>query len=1088
MRRMASRALWIAATAFPIALAVYASGAWAATVARPGYVISSNGVPTMFSSEHDGSPTPDAYFLTVTNAGSVPSSGSTIKVVDTLPAALTATAIEGRVASSQVALSCELPKTTCSYAGVLKPGESLLVLVSVKVTPGATGSVTNTARVEGGGPAAVSTSAPTRLGSAAESSEVPFGLESFTSEVTNADGLTDTQAGDHPYETTVSFALNSIPDASAGSYRPAGGLGGGEGSAKDFVVNLPQGFLGDPDIIEKCPQYKVPNHECPAASQIGVAKVVIGSLAQTDGHLNDFEISPVYNVVPDSGYPAQFEFTVIEKFPVSLYATVSPETNYGVRVTVPDIPAAGRVIASSVTFFGTPLSDPNYLNGNPGLASGGSPFTFLENPTGCTDEPQSMSVSTDSWQHPGAMLPDGAPNPNDPNWVTATSTLFPQITGCELLSFNPSLSVQPDTSQADEPTGLKVDLSVPQAPLLSPDLGNPELRDTTVTLPSGFSISPAAADGLQGCTDTQIALLSSSRGSCPLASEIGTVKATTPLLDEALEGQVFVGTPHCDPCTNADASDGNMYRFFLQLAGSGVVVKKEGAIYANTLTGQLTATVKGIPQVPVGNIELQFKGGLRATLATPQECGTFTSTSDLTPWSAPITPDATPQSPFRVDWNGDGGACPTAAPFDPHFEAGTSNPDAGQLSPLTVTLDRQDREQDLAAVQVTTPPGLLGSLANVSLCGEPRADLGTCPEASRIGSVTAAAGPGSHPFYEHGSLYLTGPYKGAPFGLSVVVPTTAGPFNLGNVVVRAQINIDPRTAALTVTSDPIPQILDGIPLRLRVTNFTVDRPGFIFNPTNCAQQAITATFTGARGAQARESVPFAVSGCAGLHFGPRFTVSTSGHTSRVDGASLDATVTVPAGTQSNIAHVKVSLPKQLPARLTTLQKACLARTFEANPAVCPASSLIGAAEVTTPVLPVPLTGPAYFVSNGSAKFPELIIVLQGYGVRVDLHGETFISKSGVTSSTFANVPDVPFDKFQLYLPEGPHSALTVNAKLCHAKKLVLPTQFTAQDGAQLDQNTPLTISGCPKSKVTKKNRKASKATKASATLQIARDR
>jgi hypothetical protein len=292
--------------------------------------------------------------------------------------------------------------------------------------------------------------------------------------------------------------------------------------------------------------------------------------------------------------------------------------------------------------------------------------------------------------------------------------------------------------------------------------------------------------------------------------------------------------------------------------------------------------------------------------------------------------------------------------------------------------------------------------------------------------------------------------------------------------VRAKIEVDPNTAALTVTSDPLPQILDGIPLRLRTANVTVDRPGFIFNPTNCAQQQIEGTLTGAQGAVAKVSAPFAVSGCKGLGFAPKFSVYTQGHTSRADGASLDVKLSYPKGPQSNIAHVRVELPKQLPARLTTLQKACPAATFEANPASCPSASLVGVAKAITPVLPVALTGPAYFVSHGGEAFPNLIVVLQGYGVRIDLVGDTFISKAGITSSTFTNVPDVQVTSFELYLPEGPYSALAANGSLCK-EKLSLPATFTAQDGAQLKEDTPVQVTGCTKAKAARKASRARKA-------------
>ncbi len=1064
-----------------------------AAPAAPAFTVESNSAPTVFSAEHDGSTTPDVILLTVTNSGSLATGGGSIKIVDTLPAALNATHVEGVVQSSRVPLSCTSPSVavSCTFAGVLLPGEDLSMRIAVIVTTGARGIATNTARVEGNGVPSAVTSAPVRLGSTTESATEPFGLESFSFHVTGVDGSTDTQAGDHPYEQTTSFSLNSLTDTANGSYPTAGGIAGTEGAAKEFIVDLPAGFLGDPQAIERCPQYRVPNGECSTQSQIGFSRLLTSGLT-SPSHVKFAEVVPIYNVIPDKGYPAQFEFTFggssNRGLPVSLYATVNPETNYGVRVTVPDIPAAGKVTASAVMFFGTPSTDADYENHNSGSSSTGIGTAFLENPTGCTDEPQSASISVDSWQHPGAQLSDGAPNLTGGGWATARTTVYPQLSGCELLQFSPALEITPETSQADQPTGVAVNLSLPQAPPLVPDLDTPALKGATITLPPGMSISPSAANGLEGCSDAQFEVSSPEPGTCPSASVLGSAIVTTPLLGEPLKGKVFLGIPECDPCSDADASDGRMFRLFLEVAGAGVVIKKEGMSYANPDTGQLTTTFSDLPPEPVDHIELQLKGGPRADLASPQECGPSLTTSDLTPWSTPITPDGTPSSEFDVSWDGQGQTCPGSFPFSPSVEAGTSNPSAGQFSPLIVTFKREDREQDVASIQVATPPGLLGSLVGVSLCEEPQADLGTCSSASRIGRVTVAAGPGEHPFYEEGVVYLTGPYKNAPFGLSVVVPTIAGPFNLGNVVVRAQVNIDPHTAALTVTTNPLPQILDGIPLRLRLASVTIDRSDFIFNPTNCSQQAIAITITGAKGAQAHNSIPFAVSDCGGLHFDPKFKVSTSGKTSRADGASLDAKVTIPSGPESNIAQVKVSLPKQLPARLTTLQKACLAKIFEVNPAECSGSSLVGAARVTTPVLPVPLTGPAYFVSNGSAKFPELVIVLQGYGVRVDLRGETFISKLGGTSSTFSDIPDVPFSTFELYLPEGLHSALTANVHLCQAKKLDLPTQFVAQDGERLNEITPLTITGCAKVKAAKKTRTTRKIMKATATFDAGSNR
>jgi hypothetical protein len=391
-----------------------------------------------------------------------------------------------------------------------------------------------------------------------------------------------------------------------------------------------------------------------------------------------------------------------------------------------------------------------------------------------------------------------------------------------------------------------------------------------------------------------------------------------------------------------------------------------------------------------------------------------------------------------------------------------------------LTFYRSDGEQNLARIQLTTPPGLLGTLSGVTLCGEPQAQQGTCGPESLIGGVTVGVGAGSNPYYVTGKAYLTGSYNGAPYGLSFVVPAIAGPLNLGTVVVRAAVSVNPTTAALTVTSEPLPQILQGVPLHIRAVNVTLDREHFIFNPTNCHPMSINATLTSALGASVPVSTRFQATNCRALAFTPKFTVTTSGKTSRANGASLDARITVPKGAQANFAKVKVALPKQLPSRLTTLQKACAAATFESNPANCPAASVIGVVRASTPVLPVQLTGPVYFVSHGGEAFPSLVVVLQGYGVRVNLTAATFISKAGITSSTFNAIPDVPVTSFELYLPEGKYSALAANGNLCTAK-LAMPTTFLAQNGTEIHESTPIGVTGCtkPKPKAKAKAKKAS---------------
>jgi uncharacterized repeat protein (TIGR01451 family) len=552
-----------------------------------------------------------------------------------------------------------------------------------------------------------------------------------------------------------------------------------------------------------------------------------------------------------------------------------------------------------------------------------------------------------------------------------------------------------------------------------------------------------------------------------------------PLPGGALQGQMFVGEPECSPCSNEDAENGKLFRLFIQAQNpsAGVIVKLHGTNSVNPVTGQITSTFVEQPQQPFELLQLKLKGGSRAPLANPQSCGPATTTADLTPWSAPGfggltgtepiagTPDATPSGQFNVDFNGAGGACPGALPFTPAFNAGTTGANAtaaGASSSFSLTFSREDREQDLSGLQVHMPLGLVAKIAGIPRCGEAQANAGTCGPQSEIGTAESGAGPGGHPFFVKGRVFLTGPYKGAPFGLSVVTPAVAGPFNLGNVIVRSAINIDPHTAAVTVTSDPLPQIIDGVPLRLRKVNVNVNRSQFMLNPTNCSAQQVSATLSSAQGASAHVSSPFGIGGCTSLPFSPTFTASTEGHTSKAGGASLDVKITYPPGAYANIAKTVTDLPTALPSRLTTLQKACVDTVFEANPAACPEGSVVGHATAHTPLLNNPLAGPAYLVSHGNRAFPDIEIVLQGEGIMVVLDGQTEIKK-GVTETTFQTLPDSPVSTFELILPEGPHSALAANGDLC-TQSLFLPTTITGQNGAVIKQNTKLAVTGCAPAK------------------------
>jgi uncharacterized repeat protein (TIGR01451 family) len=1012
--------------------------------------------------------TEDLYAITVTNSGGAPANGAVepVTITDTLPPGLTATAITGVDSKQSTIGTCVLATLACSYNSTVGIGDVLTIYITVSVSNSAPSSVTNTATVSGG----ATSDATVRDATAISSSPAGFGAQSFAASANNADGSPDTQAGDHPYAATTTFTLNTIPGP-GGSLQPAENL-------RDTVLDLPAGFIGDPLAVPRCRRDQFPT--CPLDSQVGEATITSGSGGIKGGLGPSSFQAPVYDIVPQAGAAADLGFNLLTG-QVRIEGSVRTGGDYGVTVTSSHVTEAAPTIRASVTLWGVP-GDASYnakrgYRCSPAACSGGEqasnvpPTAFLTNPTFC-GPPLATTLSVDSWQSPGLF---SSPAP----------AVSPAPTGCGRLAFNPSIRLTPESSQPDTPTGVAVDLSIPQTD--TPDtLATPQLKDATVTLPQGLALSPSAADGLAGCSDAQISLSSAGSGSCPPASRIAPVQVHTPLLDHPLPGAVYLGTPLCAPCTNTDAQSGRMLRLFIEVndPASGVIVKLPGTVSADPATGRLTASFKNSPQLPFDDLQLRFKGGSRAPLATPSTCGTFTTTSDLSPWSAPFTPDATPSSAFDIVGCGD------PSLFAPSFTAGTTNAQAGAFTPFTLTFSRQDADQQLAGLTVTLPPGLLAKLAGIPLCSDADASAGTCPAASRIGNVSTGAGSGTHPFYLPGQVFLTGPYNGGPYGLAVQVPAIAGPFNLGTVVVRQSLRIDPRDADVTAVSDPLPRILDGVPLQIRTVSVTLDRPAFTLNPTSCDPMRIDATLTSVGGVEGPVGSRFQVGGCASLPFKPGLSATTQAKTSKAAGASLTVKVAQRAG-EAAIRRVELTLPAVLPARLTTLQKACTQAQFNTNPAGCPPASLVGSATAITPLLGVPLTGPAYLVSHGGAAFPDVVFLLQGGGIQIDLVGRTDI-KRGVTYSRFDTVPDAPLSWFTATLPEGPHSVLAAHGDLCKPTKTVtvkmrvvqrrhgriiratkrvrrvvpaplsIPTTLVGQNGAAVRQTTRIAVGGCPR--------------------------
>jgi hypothetical protein len=848
-----------------------------------------------------------------------------------------------------------------------------------------------------------------------------FGIEAFGVEVLDGEGRPETQAGAHPYQLTSDIAFNTTTLIHGGESDPSP-----DENVKDVQVELPPGLLGNPTAAARCTRALVPLSQCPGDSQVGIL------FAHTSA--GDFE-EPVYDLVAPAGDAAELGARISNSVTAYIDFHVRTGGDYGVTAEALNISANAGVFSVLIDVWGVP-GDPSHDGDRfcPGLhrgcSTGAAPLPFLRSPTSCAGA-QASTARIDSWQHPQTQ-------------VSATSTVSP-FTGCERLDFTPSLSVVPDTEVAGSSGGLHLELSLPQ----SEDprgLAEADLKDATVALPVGVTVNPALANGLVACSPAQIGLHDAAKPECPDASKVGSVDVDTPLLPNPLRGSIYVAKQGENPF-------GSLLAIYLTAEDplSGVSIKLAGHISADPLTGQLTTTFADNPQAPFSHFKLDLTGGSHGALLMPASCGAYATASTLAPWSGAAAVDLV--EPFTVDEG-------CASGFSPNFFAGARNPRAGAFSPFSLSLSRGDSEQRLQDVRLRLPPGATAKLAGVALCPDADAALGTCPQASQIGAVAVSSGAGLDPVLLMGKIYLTGPYNGGPFGEATVVPAVAGPFDLGDVVVRGSIRVDAHTGQVTVVSDPFPQMVGqtGIPTDVRRVDVSLDRPGFTLNPTSCEPMRVTATATSLAGAEAALAARYQVGGCGELPFKPSLAAITKAKHSRTAGEYLHVIVKSKGG-QANIASVHVALPKALPSRLSTLKLACSQGQFDLNPAGCPSGSFVGAATARTPLLPVPLTGPAIFVSHGGAQFPDLDLVLQGDGVEIVLTGKTFISRAGVTSSTFSAVPDVPVERFDLVLPAGRHSALTTSRNLCRTK-LVMPTTIVGQNGAVVKQRIKLAVSGC----------------------------
>lgn len=854
--------------------------------------------------------------------------------------------------------------------------------------------------------------------------DAPFGVDGdFRSRLVNADGSADQQAGGHPFAVTTEFDLNTRSDAK-GRIVPSENV-------KSIRVENPAGLYGNPQAIPRCnpadlaisdPETFI--FDCPIDTQVGTTQLTFVS----NGAFYFHPTVPVYNVTPGEDYPASFGFAFLT-LPVNLNASVRTESDNGLDINLEGVSTAFGLTGSKFTLWGVPADKrhnrdrfiPSIVGW--GATTSAPPRPFLTNPSDCSKPELSTTLSIESYESTGTRKEyvDNAPG----------------MTECDRPSAEPTISVTANPANAASPDGVGVDIEVPQNE--DPKaLGTPPLRSVSVTMPEGMTLSSASAGGLAACSDAQIHLGSRQDSECPAASKVAGAVVETPVLAQPLRGAVYLGTQR----------PSELMPLYLVLRGSGMVLKMQGRVDRDPQTGQVTTVFPETPQLPYERLHLQFKTGDRAPLTNPASCGTYTASAEFVPWSG--GPPIGDTSSFEVNAGPNGGPCPTGA-FNPKLSAGTTNPVAGKFSPFTFRVSREDGTRQLGSIQVALPQGLLGKLAGISYCpdsvlaaipsaaGSGAAELASpsCPAASQVGTVSVGAGSGPSPFYAAGRVYFAGPYKGAPLSLAVVTPAVAGPFDLGNVVVRNALRVDPLTTAVTAVSDPLPTILQGIPLDLKDIVIKADRSEFTVNPTSCDPMAVGSTLTALGGATASPSDRFQVSGCERLAFKPKLQITLSGQTKRGGNPALKAVLTQPSG-QANIAKASVLLPKGQFIDNAHINNPCTRAQYAE--AACPASSILGKARAFSPLLDQPLEGPVYFRSNGGAReLPDLVADLRGQ-IRVELVGFIDSVKSGKGTSRvrtrFLNVPDAPVSKFVLEMKGGKKGLLENSFNLCRTQPKV----------------------------------------------------
>lgn len=849
---------------------------------------------------------------------------------------------------------------------------------------------------------------------------------------------------------------------------------------KEVIQNLPAGVVANPHVVAECRVADLAKFSCPADSQAGIV------LLQLFGSYAGF---PIYRTTPFKGQAGVFAFLLpFGTTAAPQYLTFNARTggDYGLTVKSVGISHLVPLQYYAPIFWGVP-GDEFYdmLRFLPGESQGfqcigGNPFKALIEhdrekllqicPEGLVgrDVPSSLPVAPLNQNPTTCVGPLGSTMDvfsYDLEWTHAESG-WPETTGCDGLTFDPSLAANPTTTDTDSASGLEVVLNVPQ--FQDPKVPSPsELKANSVTLPDGFSLNPSAVDGKVTCSDEQSSVGTEEEAHCPEFSKIGTVDLDSSALPAPIHGFLYLGEPKPD----------EPYRLVVTANGFGTNVKLLGTVHAGPVDGQLVTSFENLPQTPLQQLVLHIFGSERGLLATPETCGRYPVESRFTPWAAELSEQRVTQF-FELNRGPGGEPCPGGIrDFSPTLTAGTTDNTAGTHSAFGLRVGREDGDQNLSGLTVKAPPGFLATLKGVAYCpeaaidklssptypGRAEAASPACPATSRVGSASAASGAGTKPLITPGNVYLAGPYKGSPVSLLISVPAVGGPYDLGNVAVRAAVDVDPSTARVTAVSDPLPQILEGVPLRTRMIQINLDRPNFTLNPTSCDPFSIDVSMSGDEGSVSNKSAPFQVANCRDLPYSPKLKLKLSGGVNRLGHPAIKAVFRAKPG-EANSKRISVALPPGEILDNGHIDTICRRPDFATDS--CPAGSQVGTAIVNTPLLDEPLRGNAYLRASG-ANLPDLAVDLEGQ-IDIELSGRIGTSKDEALRTTFTTVPDAPVSSFVLNLVGGKKGLLQNSTGLCGAAKKA-KVKMTGQNGAVVNKKVPLDVS-CGKSKKSKRKR------------------